>query len=457
MGIDFDQALHILCLGSPEQVKGLQWALDRSAPSKRHYKIYRAQLQDLREQFSKYDFIVMLLDLGQPVPLETLREVSQSRDGLCCFIQPTPGQLLALSEASGWGAMSWDGVSFDEVSQKIDQLVRKHEDSIQRKAFLDSATSWIKKRVGSVAQLQMLNPPKSWSGFAFRSLDASEGVLSVGMLDSEASWKLPIPGNSDICELRYFEGHWSLKILNPDVRVEVKGDAEHLRTGDGIAIGELKFLVGMAPEVEEIYGIARKLSILGDEDLPEATEAARTSFGEADLETYFTSLLYTQASGEVQVRSGHRRALVYFNAGVINHAVSGAVNGIKALLRAVMWTDAEWSFIPKKEHGELHDTLKLNLLGLTRTVQEARKVLARVQPFIPPQGVSLYVDSQAFIKKDAWSVSEARVLASVAEYVLVRDVLNYCPLPDMEIYDTLIALRKQGLVKPSKPTPRRHL
>lgn len=455
MGIDFDQALHILCLGSPEQVKGLQWALDHHASSRRHYKIYRAQLQELRDQYANYDFIVVLLDLGQPVPMETLREVAHSREGLCCFIQPTPGQLLALSESSAWGAMAWDGVSFEEVSKKIDQQVRQHEDSIQRKAFLDSATLWIKKRVGSVGQLQLLNAPKSWNGVSSRGLDAAEGVLSVGMLNSEASWKLPIQGDRDICEFRYFDDHWSLKILNPDVTIEVRGDLDKLRTGDHVQIGDLKFLVGMNPEVEEIYGIARKLSILGDEEFSESTDGRRVSFSEGDLETYFTSLLYTQAIGEVQVRSGHRRALIYFDGGVISHAVSGAVSGVKALLRSVMWADAQWTFASKKEHAELHDTLKLNLLGFTRTVQEAKKILKNVQPFMPPPGVSLLVEPQAFLKKESWTVSEARVLAGVAEYALVRDVLNYCPLPDMEIYDTLISLRKQGLLKPVKAPPRR--
>lgn len=455
MGTDFDQALHILCLGTPEQVKGLQWALDLHAPLRRQQKIYRAQLKELREQYQNYDFVVVMLDLGQPVPIETLREVAESREGLCCFIQPTPGQLLALSESTSWGAMAWDGVSYDEVANKIDQLIRRNEESIHRKAFLDSATSWIKKRIGSVGQLQLLNPPKAWSGFAFRTLDPGDAVLSLGMLNSDSDWKLPIPGDRDICELRHFDGHWSVKVLNPDVPVEVGGDPERLRTGDHILIGELKFLVGMDREVQEIFGIARKLSILEDSDLEPADEDPRVSFAGRDLENYFTSLLYSQAQGEVQVRSGHRRALVYFSGGVINHAVSGAVSGIKALLRAVTWPEAQWSFTAKRDHNELHDTLKLNLLGFTRAVQEAKKVLKKVQPFIPPSGVSLSVDPAAFRKKTDWSIAESRVLASVAEYSLVRDVLNYCPLPDMEIYDTLITLRKQGLLKPVKPAPRR--
>ncbi len=456
MGIDFDQALHILCLGSPEQVKGLQWALDHHSPSRRHYKIYRAQLQDIRDHYQNYNFIVVLLDLGQPVPIETLRDVAQSRDGLCCFIQPTPGQLLALSEASSWGAMAWDGVSFDEISNKIEQLVRQNEDSIHRKAFLDSATTWIKKRVGAVGQLQLLNPPKSWSGFAFRTLDRSEGLLSLGMLDSESSWKLPLPGSGDICELRHFDGKWSVKPLSRDVPVEVKGDMENLRTGDHIMIGDLKFLVGMDPEVEEIYSIARKLSIIGDETIHESSDEPRVAFSASDLESYFTSLLYSQAVGEVQVRSAHRRALIYFNSGVVSHAVSGAVSGLKALLRSVLWTDVEWSFTPDQEHSEIHDTMKLSLLGFTRSVQEARKLLKNVQPFMPPPSVSLLVDPAVFQTKVDWGVAEARVLASVAEYSLVRDVLNYCPLPDMEIYDTLISLRKQGLVKPIKTIARRN-
>jgi hypothetical protein len=455
LGIDFDQALHVLCLGTPEQVKGLQWALDHSAPSRRQYKIYRAQIQELREHYANYDFVVLMLDLGQPVPVETLREVAASREGLCCFVQPTPGQLLALSEVSTWGAFAWDGVSFDEVAQRVDELVQRFEESIQKKAFLDSATLWIKKRIATVGQIQLLNPPKNWAGFTFRSLDVSDGILSIGMQSSVAHWKLPIPGDKEICEFRFFEGQWSLKILESDVSVELRGAPAKLRAGDQLRIGEFKFLVGMDPEVAEIYGIARKLSILSDEDLEEGSDERRVSFSDADLESYCASLLYTQASGELQVRSRHRRALVYFYGGVIIHAVSGAVHGLKALLRAVMWPDAEWTFFPKKEHGELHDSLRLSLLGFTQALQEAQKIHKKVQPFVPPPGVELLVEPQIFMKKEIWTNSEAKVLASVAEYALVRDVLNYCPLPDMEIYDTLITLRKQGLLKPVKSVSRR--
>jgi len=455
LGSDFDLATHVLCLGSPEQVKGLQWALDHHAPSRRQYKVYRSQINEVSSVHSEYDFIVMLLDLGQPVPTENLRSIAEFKEGLCCFMQPTPGQLLALSEVSSWGALSWDGVSFEEVAQRVDHLIKHNEGRIQKKAFLESATHWLKKSVSRLGQVQFLNPPPHWSGFAFRTLDESEGSLSLGQLNSSAKWKLPINGDKELCEFVYHGGRWTLKLLEPE-GARSTADLDNMRAGDQINIGELRFLVKMASEVEEIYGIARKLSIIDDASLGlDFDQGPRVSFEGEDLESFCSSLLYSQSIGELQVRSGHKRGVILFYAGIITAAVAGAVDGVKALLRMMMWEGAEWRFVTNKDYREDHDSMRLSMLQLTRVLQNAKKLHSKVEPFMPPTHTLLLVDPASFEKKDLWTIPEARVLASVAEYGVVRDVLNYCPLPDLEIYDTLVNLRRQGLIRPSK-APRKN-
>jgi hypothetical protein len=441
-------------LGTPEQVRGLQWALDHHAPSRRHYKVYRALINELTGKHSEYDFIVMMLDLGQPVPTENLRAIAEFKEGLCCFVQPTPGQLLALSEVSRWGALSWDGVTFEEVAQKVDHMIREGEARIQKNAFLESATHWLKKSISRAGQIQLLNPPSHWSGFAFRSLDQSEGSLSLGQIHSKSKWKLPIPGEKDICEIFFHDGSWSLKILEPGF-VSTHADVDSLRAGDQIQIGELRFLIKMDSDVEEIYSIARRLSIIDDSALESALEdeleeGPRVSFKGEDLESYCLSLLYSQGNGELQVRSGHRRGVITFYSGIITNAVAGAVDGLKALQRMLLWDSVEWHFVTAKDVQEDCDSMRVNLLQFTRLLQGAKRLHAKIVPFMPPLSLTLEVDALAFQRKEIWTIPEARVIASVAEYQMVRDILNYCPLPDLEIYETLINLRKQGLLRPIK-------
>jgi hypothetical protein len=94
--------------------------------------------------------------------------------------------------------------------------------------------------------------------------------------------------------------------------------------------------------------------------------------------------------------------------------------------------------------------MRLNLLQFTRLLQGAKRLHAKIVPFMPPLSLTLQVDALAFQRKEIWTIPEAQVIAGVAEYQLVRDILNYCPLPDLEIYETLINLRKQGLLRPIK-------
>lgn len=440
MSYNFDLATHILCIGSAEQVQGLQWALDRLS-SKRSYKVYRGQIHDLETHGKNYDFIVMMLDLAQPVPLENLKRVADSLEGLCFFMQPTPGQLLALSEVSYWKACAWDGVSYEVVAHKTEESLFTNEKRIHEKAFLASTKNWLQKMSKGLGQLRLLNSPAHWSGYTFRTFNSSEATLSLGQLQSKSQWKLPIPGKNEICEFVFQSGHWQLKIMDAD-NVFIQGNKAQLKVGDQIQIGELKFLIEMTAEVEDIVKIANRLNVLEGEIL--SPELAK------DLESFCVSLLYSQAQGELQIKSLHKRASIWFSSGAITGASAGAVQGIKALARIFLWDQVEWKFVAQSAHQNYANMFHLDLMKFTHLVEDSKKRYSQVEAFVPPPQVLLSVDAQAFKLKNSWTPLEAKVIGTVAEYSSVREVLNYCPLSDLDVYEALIALRKQGLIKPVK-------
>ncbi len=446
--IEFGNTTHVLCLGAPEQVKGLQWALDQGAPSRRAYKVYRGSLSDLPVSYSDYDFVVMLLDLGQPVPVESLQKIATKKEGLCAFIQPTPGQLLALNEASDWNAIAWDGVSVSEIAIKVDRSVENMERKINNKAFIDSARSWIRKQFHEVEELKLVNPPENWNQSVRRRLDQSIGVLSFGCRDSQADVRLLLPGSDDLCELRFYEGDWSIQGLSNKFPVEFRGDPSKIRSGDELQINNLIFCFGRNSEVDEFVGIARKLSIIGDEDSSVDNDGKSAHHSSQELENYCRSLMYRQASGELSINSDHKSGSIFFYLGDIVHATTGAVSGQKALLRIINWADVSWAYVAESLSSVPLDSMRLDLMNFTRSVQSSRKTLEKVRAYVPPAGVSLKIVPEKFMAKVQWTIPETKVLASVGEYGLVRDILNYCPLPDTEIFETLIDLRRQGLLLP---------
>ena len=390
----------------------------------------------------------MLLDLGQPVPVESLQDISKTKEGLCAFIQPTPGQLLALNNASDWAALAWDGVSVSDIALRVDKSIAKLERKIQNKAFIDSARSWIKKQFHDIDELCLVNPPDNWSLPKRRKLDSSIGVLSLGCLDSSADIQLPLPGKDELCELRYFDKVWSVKSLSDAYRVELRGDPTHLRCDDEIQIHDLVFTLGRGSEVDEFYGIAKRLSVIDDDDAKDALDGRKIDYAGDSIEEYCRSLMYRQVTGELRVKSHHKSGSIYFYAGSIVHATAGAVNGPKALLRIMSWADATWIFDPGVASKVPLDSMRLDIAHFTRAVQGTKKTMEKVAGFIPPMGVSLKIVPSQYEAKKFWTIPETKVLASVGEYGLVRDILNYCSLPDSEIFETLIELRRQGLLLP---------
>jgi len=447
-GGDFGDATHILCLGAPEQVKGLQWALDHKAPSRRAYKVYRGRLDELSSSYNEYDYVVLLLDLGQPVPVEFLKDVAPKKEGLCAFIQPTPGQLLALNEFSDWDAVAWDGATTSDLSVRIDKAVDDLDRKINSKAFIDSARQWIKKQFHDVEEIRLINPPENWAQTLVRKLDRSVGVFSFGARESRADIKLPFPGSEDFCELRYFEKTWSVQALSKNLPIELRGDPSGLRCGDELQIHDLVFSFGRDSELDKFVGVAKKLDIIHDSDIDEVHDGRRSENVEDTIEGFCRALMSRQAVGELQVKAGHRSGSIYFYSGNVVHAMTGAVSGAKALLRIIHWPDSSWAFHEGVAAKVPLESIRLDLVGFTRSVNTSKKILNKVQAYIPPGNVSLKIVPDKFRAKRFWTIPETKVLASVGEYGIVRDILNYCPLPDAEIFETLIELRQQGLLLP---------
>ena len=449
---DVSASLHICCIGTPEQVQGLQWSLNHRSHEGKNFRVYRAKLSDSVESFDDYNYIVIFLDMAQPVPAEIIRRISADKKGLVAFIQPTPGQLLALNQASDWGAISWDGAAYDEVAERLDGFIAKEERKIQNLAFISSAKRWIRKHFLEVDEIRIINPKDDWKMPTQRRLDPALGRLSVGCRDSRADMTLPFVGDEILFELNFLQGKWSVNVKAQDHIVKVSGDENELGAGDEIQVQDILFMLGRGTELEEFFGIARKLSILGESESTKVLEGRRNQFIESELAGRCRSLIYQQTTGELLVEDGHRSASIFFFSGVIIHCVTGAVSGLKALLRVLSWPSPRWDFVNWSVSKMPIDTMRLDLLSFSRAIEENQKTMERVRSFVPPAQLHMKIKPSEFLARKVWSIEENLVLAAVGEYPLAREILNFCRVPDSQIYETLIELRRQGILMLQQPS-----
>jgi hypothetical protein len=443
--LDFEsQYLKVLCLTDSETVRGLQWALDRQSYSGRRYRLFASSLAQIGASIPDFDIAIIAVDLGQPVPAENLKKLA-GHPGVCAFNQPTPQQLLTLGELPNWSPIAWDGVSFDKLVERIDQVAERFEGEIKTHEFLRACRTWTQRSREMPGAVEWLNAPESAPGPRHFYLDTHKGFLSIGASNSKSDLRLPIPGTREVGELRYTNGVWMFKKSVEDLQVEIKSSTRDLKPGDQIEIESFVLQLRMHEKIEEFIALARRMGF----DLQSGPSFLKGA-AEKTLADICKELLYAGMTGELRLNAGLKSGSIYFWDGTIHYAITGAVSGLKALLRMMGWEKPSWRLNLGRKGEFDDDILRLSLQDFTRVHQRWRSAWTKVHALTPPAQVHLKAVPNNFMAKLEWTPHECQVMASICEYGLVRDVMNNCPLTDVEILETLIGMRRQSLIEPVK-------
>jgi len=443
--LELDNSFKVLCLCPPQTIQGLQWFLDRGHSSKRRYRLFPASLGQLAHA-PEHDLVLLSLDLGQPVPSENLKRLAKStrgaRPGLATFQHPTPQQLLALFEVRGWSALGWDGISFEKLADRLEQLAEDFERDKSRYDYVEMSRAWIESRRAVPARLQFLNAPTHWKKSTEIALDPARKIVVIGAEGSRSDVTLPIPGHAEIAEIVWNESVWSLRLRGDGIPVKCSGDMRALRTGDQVDIGSWTFQCASDPKVEELNSLARRAGL------------APPAYGDAggatvlSLDEAISRFLLGGTMGEVRVSSKLRHGSIYVREGRVEGAIAGAVSGEKALLRIFSWEKPEWRFNPEKRSPGRDLDLDLDLSGFRRVFTAWSERWTKVSHLVPPGGFKLSTDPKRFRERSLWSKRDYLVLAGISEFHLVRDIFNNCPLSDLDIVEALVDLRRQGVIAP---------
>lgn len=431
----------ILCLAGEPILKGLKLAVERNPAYSGKLEFFGASLAKMPENLAEFDLFFLALDLGQPVPGEHLKNLP-ARPGLCALFQPTPQQLLQLSERIYWNAMAWDGVSFDRVCERIVDLLEMREKTVQLERFVETSRLWLERKLAVPAFIEWANPPEKWSGATRFALESERRTLSVGGLQSRADAKVPLEANNDeVCEFRFSEGHWSLELLNKKAQTSFAGNATEIRAGDQLQIEDMLFHFKAPREIEEFLAILRRTPVAGEIGTPRPS-------GDKSLSELCREFMASWVTGELRVNSGLRHGSIFFIDGTIHHSICGAVDGVKALARMLGWENPTWRFNAGRKPDAGSRSMEIAFSDFDRIHRRWRDTWSRLKGFLPPPHLKLQGTARGFNKKEGLTSHEYQVLAAVCEYHLVRDIFNNCPLTDAEILAQLIEMRKQGLIEP---------
>jgi hypothetical protein len=431
--------IRIFAIGTPEECRALSWGFRQLGPSSNAPEITETSLSQLSQARQEADFFVVFVDLGQPVPVSALSEAAQEIPGVVVFTQPTPTQLLSVFKLPNWSAQIWDGSNSENLARDLSHYLLNAEKSLRQKIFFRDALRILAGSQKQPNYLEWINPPKTKTGPTRFSLDPLKGYFSIGSLESKCDIELPLNSKGNVLEFRWIEGQWVAKILNNQISVLGLDSNGSLRIGSTLKVGDLLLIAKAQEAIASLNSLAAQQS-------PTVTKVEETQ-RDPTLTSFLQDLLLRNFTGEIQLSSGLRRATLWIHTGAVDQVFAGPVSGEKALERIVTWPNPVWRYREGPYQRPENSSLKLLPTTFSIFCDRVIRQWERLVALAPPINIQIEVDPKRFQSLETLTPQQTKVLAAVSEFGLVRDILNYCPLRDLEIYESLIEFRKSGMIR----------
>jgi hypothetical protein len=139
---------------------------------------------------------------------------------------------------------------------------------------------------------------------------------------------------------------------------------------------------------------------------------------------------------------------VEFLQGKIVGAVAGQVRGLKAIFRMFLWDQPKFSFA-KVEPDDLsvEENLNLSMKYIRGEGSTLRSRFNQIRRELPPSELRLELEPNALHGAVRLPPDDFSTLSSVVEFNDVGRVLDYNPLPDVAIFESLIRLKRNQLIR----------
>lgn len=167
------------------------------------------------------------------------------------------------------------------------------------------------------------------------------------------------------------------------------------------------------------------------------------------LDDVFVTLNELERTGVLWVRGGNpeEEGKIEFLQGKPIHASAGGCEGVKAILRMFLWDKPRFLFNRRDpRETSVAETMDVDIPRLVKMGLRGKERFEVIRKEIPLPGFKIEVKPGALSEETALTPNDFSTLSSVVEFGVVQAMLNFNPLPDIEIYESLISLRKSNLI-----------
>lgn len=433
--------VRVLCVGSQSFFDGISWALERNVDLAADVELVWRSLSALSDAPAGLAHVALTsVDLGQPVPVESLRQLGVFVGTVAC-VQPTPMQLLSVAQVGRWLPIEWEGSDYAKLLAHVGSMIEQWREELRKETVFASMSSWLSASYYEPSMLEWLNPPGSYLGTTKFLLDRRQGTISIGGMASDAQVKVGINSREVFFELLFRGDQWIYRKISSAAALQGVESGRTVEIGDQIFVGEINLQILRSDDISAVERLTRPLRA-GDIPTRHRLDGESSFF---DVVKYFLS---AQVSGELRVRGPVKQASLFFADGYLQQAFCGSISGRKALLRVMSWPGLQWKFMPENMAPKL--SMPALNYGLSEFLELYMGWLLRwrrVASIVPPGNVKVRVKPTSFAQVRDWDEAKYEVIARVCEYGRVSEVLNNTPLDDIDIYETLIDLRRSGLIE----------
>ncbi len=164
--------------------------------------------------------------------------------------------------------------------------------------------------------------------------------------------------------------------------------------------------------------------------------------------------LYTihelERTGSLQVKGSFedQTGKVDFIHGRLVSASTGSVRGLKAVYRMFLWDEPRYSFERMESNSVWFEgELNVNLKHLCVEGEAFRQKYGQIRKEIPPKEIQVELEPSALHPQLELTREEFSTLGSVVEFGDVGKVVDFNPLPDVTLYEGMISLRKNRIIR----------
>jgi hypothetical protein len=139
---------------------------------------------------------------------------------------------------------------------------------------------------------------------------------------------------------------------------------------------------------------------------------------------------------------------VEFLQGKLIAASAGDTTGLKAIYRMFLWDDPRFLFSRKDPKEVVSEKpIDTSLKHICREGQSQRGRYDSVRRELPPSEIFLTLEPSSLHPDTGLLPTDFTTLATVLEFGRVSEILDYSSLPDVQVYESLIRLKKNQLIK----------